>query len=74
MTKAMEEIKKVKSELKGDIKSVNRFNKLTEDVTDLKRLKDDISTIKDLREDLASLKETQIQTLAMCRNWGNNFQ
>ena len=59
MTKAMEEIKKVKSELKGDIKSVNtRVNKLTEDVTDLKRLKDDISTIKDLREDLASLKET----------------
>ena len=59
MTKAMEEIKKVKSELKGDIKSVNtRVNKLTEDVTDLKRLKDDISTIKDLREDLTSLKET----------------
>ena len=59
MTKAMEEIKKVKSELKGDIKYVNtRVNKLTEDVTDLKRLKDDISTIKDLREDMASLKET----------------
>ena len=59
MTKAMEEIKKVKSELKGDIKSVNtRVNKLTEHVTDLKRLKDDISTIKDLQEDLASLKET----------------
>ena len=49
----------MKSELKGDIKSVNTIvNKLTEDVTDLKRLKDDISTIKDLREDLASLKET----------------
>ena len=57
MTKAMEEIKKVKSELKGDIKSMNtRVNKLTEDVTDLKRLKDDISTIKDLQEDLTSLK------------------
>ena len=42
MTKAMEEIKKVKIELKGDIKSANtRVNKLTEDVTDLKRLKDD---------------------------------
>ena len=49
----------MKSELKGDIASVNtRVNKLTEDVTDLKRLKDNISTIKDLREDLASLKET----------------
>ena len=59
MTKAMEEIKKVKSELKGYIKSVNtRVNKLTKDVTDLKRIKDDISTIKDLRDDLASLKET----------------
>ena len=62
MTKAMEEIKKVKSELKGDVTSVNtRVNKLTEDVTDLKRLKDDISTIKDLREDLTSLKETLVE-------------
>ncbi|KAI0210881.1 hypothetical protein LSAT2_004349, partial [Lamellibrachia satsuma] len=57
MSKAMEEIKKVKSVLKGNIKSVNTRVKLTEDVTDLKRLKDDISTIKDLREDLASLTE-----------------
>ena len=49
----------MKSELNGDIESVNtRVNKLAEDVADLKRLKDDISTIKDMREDLNNLKET----------------
>ena len=44
MMKAFEEISKVKSELKGDIKSVNtKVSKLAEERTDLKRLKDDIA-------------------------------
>ena len=59
MMKAFEEISKVKSELKGDIKSVNtKVSKLAEEVTDLKRLKDDIAEVKDMRDELTSLKNS----------------
>ncbi|KAI0239862.1 hypothetical protein LSAT2_009413 [Lamellibrachia satsuma] len=59
MMKAFEEISKVKSELKGDIKLVNtKVSKLAEEVTDLKKLKDDTAEVKDMRDELTSLKNS----------------
>ena len=69
MMKAFEEISKVKSELKGVIKSVNtKVSKLTEEVTDLKRLKDNITEVKDMEDELTSLKNSLDSGGKSCSN------